>query len=130
MKTMLALAAFALAATVQAAPPPGYDVEAAFNEADTNKDGSVEMDEFYNRLVEIYFHADTDKNGTLSKEEFTRAVVIEENFAAADTNGDGILTRQEFIHSRLPLFEANDTNKDGALSLDEVKAALEKGNAK
>jgi Ca2+-binding EF-hand superfamily protein len=130
MKTMLALAAFALAPAAHAAPPPGYDVESAFKEADTNKDGSVEIDEFYDRLVESYFHADSDKNGTLSKEEFVRAVVIEEDFAAADGNGDGVLSRQEFVRSRLPLFTSSDTDKDGALSLAEVKAALEKGGAR
>lgn len=53
MRTTIALAVFALASSAQAAPAEGYDVQAAFTEADTNKDGAVEIDEFYERMVEI-----------------------------------------------------------------------------
>lgn len=127
MKTTIALAVFTLASSAQGAPPEGYDVQAAFAEADTNKDGAVEIDEFYDRLVEIYFHADEDKNGTLSREEFVRAVVVREDFTAADVDADGKLTKREFVRSRLPIFLGSDADADGALSLDEVKAALEKG---
>jgi len=122
------LAALPFAGRAAAAGPEGYDVEAAFSEADVNKDGQVEINEYYDRLVEVYFHADADKNGTLSPQEYDDAVVIHEEFATVDTNGDGVIDRREFIRSRLPLFTASDTDKDGALSLDEVKAALQKGS--
>jgi Ca2+-binding EF-hand superfamily protein len=122
------LAVAALASGVQAGPPAGYDVSAAFAEADVNKDGSVEINEYFDRLVETYFHADTDKNGTLSKEEFVKAVVIEEDFAKVDIDSNGVVDRREFVRSRLPLFQASDTDHDGGLSLAEVRAALEKGN--
>ena len=124
----LGLGLGALAPAAHAGPPAGYDVSAAFAEADVNKDGAVEINEYYDRLVEIYFHADTDKNGTLSKEEFTKAVVIEEDFTQVDSDANGAIDRREFVRSRLPLFTSSDTNHDGGLTLDEVKAALAKGN--
>jgi Ca2+-binding EF-hand superfamily protein len=119
-----ALCALAFVARAQA--PAGYDVSAAFAQTDTNEDGRVEIDEFYERLVETYFHADSDKDGKLSQEEFTKAVVIQEDFAKIDVDSNGTLSRGEFIRSRLPLFDASDRDRDGGLSLDEVKAALEK----
>jgi Ca2+-binding EF-hand superfamily protein len=108
-----------------AAPQAGYDVETAFAETDTNKDGSIEIDEFFDRLVEIYFHGDTDKNGTLSPDEFAKAVVVQQEFGSVDRNGDGVIDRREFVRARLPVFMQADLDKDGALSLAEVKAALE-----
>lgn len=128
LAVLLAPLAFALPA--RGAPPEGYDVEAAFAEADVNKDGGVEIDEYYDRLVELYFHADADKDGTLSRDEYMNAVVIEEDFSKVDIDGDGKVTRREFVRSRLPLFMAADADHDGSLSLDEVKAMLEKGSAK
>jgi Ca2+-binding EF-hand superfamily protein len=118
-------AVLGLAASSAAAPAPGYDVGAAFAETDTNRDGSIQIDEFFDRLVEIYFHADTDKNGTLSAQEFAKAVVIQQPVSEVDSNGDGAVDRREFVRSRLPLFQQADLDRDGELSLDEVKAALE-----
>ena len=121
---LCALSALAPAASAQSTA--GYDVSAAFVQADVNKDGKVEIDEFYDRLVETYFHADADKDGKLGKDEFVKAVVIQEDFAKIDIDANGAVSREEFIRSRLPLFEKSDLDKDGGLSLEEVKAALEK----
>jgi Ca2+-binding EF-hand superfamily protein len=120
----------ALSRHAGASPPADYDVNAAFDETDTNKDGAIEIDEFFDRLVEIYFHADADKNGTLGPEEFAKAVVVQQEFADVDRNGDGAIDRREFVRTRLPLFQEADTDRDGSLSLAEVKAALGGGAAK
>jgi Ca2+-binding EF-hand superfamily protein len=129
-RVFAALAAvLGFAASRAAAQPERYDVAAAFEETDTNRDGAVQIDEFFDRLVEIYFHADTDKNGTLSGEEFERAVVVQQPVSEVDRNGDGAVDRREFVRSRLPLFQQADLDRDGELSLDEVKSALE-GSAK
>jgi Ca2+-binding EF-hand superfamily protein len=126
------LAAIAVTAAVlgfslagRAAEPERYDVEGAFAETDTSKDGLIEIDEFFDRLVEIYFHGDADKNGTLSPAEFARAIVVPQEFSTVDRNGDGVVDRREFVRARLPVFQEADLDKDGALSLAEVKAALE-----
>jgi Ca2+-binding EF-hand superfamily protein len=106
-------------------PPVAYDVRAAFLEADTNKDGVIEIGEFYDRLVDVFFLDDKDKDGFLSHDEFVAAVVIDEPFAEVDRNGDGKISKQEFVRARLPLFRAADTNDDGTLSLEEVIAIYE-----
>jgi hypothetical protein len=106
-------------------PPAPYDVRAAFAEADANKDGVIEIGEFYDRLVDVFFLDDKDKDGFLSHDEFVAAVVIDEPFAQVDRNGDGKVSKQEFIRARLPLFRQTDKNDDGVLSLEEVIAIYE-----
>jgi Ca2+-binding EF-hand superfamily protein len=125
LRAGLLVAAIGFAGAVQA-----YDVKAAFDETDGNDDGLIEIDEYFDRLIEIYFHGDADKNGTLSPEEFARAVVINEPFAEVDRNGDGKLDRREFVRARLPIFLSTDSDKDGALSMAEVEAALAAGGGK
>ena len=123
---LISLAALALpAATGRSDPPAKYDPRAAFAEADENKDGVIEIGEFYDRLVDVFFLDDTNKDGSLSHDEFVAAVVIEEPFSQVDRNGDGKVSKQEFVRSRLPLFRSSDTNDDGVLSLEEVTAAYE-----
>ncbi len=114
----------AVAAAARAEAPAGYDVRAAFAEADQNSNGSIEIDEYYDRLVEIFFAGDANKDGFLSREELARTVVIPESFEQADRDADGRVSRREFVRVRLPLFLQLDTDGDGELSFAEVTAAL------
>ncbi|CAB5680374.1 EF hand [Delftia tsuruhatensis] len=67
---------------VQAAPAPstapaqGNDVQAAFDRADTNKDGKLSKKEAeaLPAVSSNFAQIDTDKNGSLSREEFSKAV--------------------------------------------------------
>lgn len=128
------LGAFALlifgAASAGAQQAPAYDVKAAFSQADLNGNQSIELDEFYERLVDVFFLGDTNKDGFLEKEEFVRVVVIDENFEKIDRDGDGKLSRQEFVGGRLPMFLEIDVDDDGELSITEVTAAYEAKPAK
>ena len=118
------------AAAARAEQAPAYDVKAAFAETDRNGDGAIEIDEYYDRLVDIFFLGDVDKDGFLTEAEFVQVVVIKEDFAQVDKSGEGKLSRREFVSARLPNFIAIDTDKDGSLSLVEVTAALEGRAAK
>ena len=120
-----ALAALALCAGTASAQQRAYDPKQAFKEADTNHDGSIELDEFSARLVDVFFMGDANKDGKLSKEEYDAVVVIREDFGAADRDGDGFVSRTEFVRARLPLFKQADTNDDGVLSIEEVTALYE-----
>jgi Ca2+-binding EF-hand superfamily protein len=124
------VASLALAVPAHAESAADYDVRAAFDQTDANKDGLIEIDEYFDRLVEIYFHGDADKNGTLSPEEFSKAVVIQEPFSEVDRDGNGVVDRREFVRARLPIFQSADADKDGGLSFDEVEAALAGARAK
>ena len=117
--SLLVLAAF----PARAQEAPAYDVKKAFAETDKNGDGEIEIDEFHERLVDIFFLGDVDKDGFLSEQEFMAVVVIKEDFAKVDKNGDGKVSMQELVSARLPLFIAIDTDKSGTLSLAEVEAA-------
>lgn len=127
--TVFALLVFG-AAAASATEPPAYDVRAAFIETDRNGDNAIEINEFYDRLVDIYFLGDADKDGFLSEEEFVKVVVIKEDFTQIDKNSDGKLSKKEFVSGRLEMFFVIDTDDDGALSLAEVTGALEARPAK
>ncbi|MDR0226540.1 MAG: EF-hand domain-containing protein [Burkholderiaceae bacterium] len=68
------------AAGVQAAPAPAAaganDVQAAFDRADTNKDGKLSKKEAeaLPAVSSNFAQIDADKNGSLSREEFSKAV--------------------------------------------------------
>ena len=124
-----ALGAFVLfllagdAARAQQSQP--YDPHKAFKEADKNKDGAIEMSEFYERITDVFFIGDTNKDGKLSKDEYDAVVVTRTDFVTVDKNGDGFVSESEFIATRIPLFEQADKNKDGKLSEDEVTSMYE-----
>lgn len=62
----------------------------AFQTMDTNKDGSLSMDEIDNHLIGDAFKIlDDNGDGTVSKEEFLNQ--MNEDFNAADENSDGVL---------------------------------------
>jgi Ca2+-binding EF-hand superfamily protein len=117
---LVALGAF----SARAEQAPAYDVKAAFSQTDQNHDGTIEIDEYYDRLVDIFFLGDADKDGFLTEEEFVAVVVIKEDFTKVDKSGEGKLSRQEFVSARLPHFIAIDSDASGSLSIVEVEAAL------
>jgi EF-hand domain pair len=94
--------------------------------ADKNHDGLVDLQEYNQRLTEVFFFADTDKDGKLSWEEI-HAVVVDadpQRFKAADTDGDGKLSLSEFLYALDIDFIKADTNHDGVLDQEEVAAML------
>ena len=124
--TFLLVGAVALLCTAAQAGESGksYDPRAAFAEADTNKDGSVDLGEFHVRLIEVFFHADSDKDGYLVIAEY-RQLPVSSDFEKADQDNDSKLSLQEFIAIRYQEFKEADHSEDGALSETEVVEAFE-----
>jgi hypothetical protein len=123
----LLLAAALLGATTAAGAagaPPIYDPRGAFAETDVDKSGAVDQREFYERTVEVFYHADANKSGALDAAELAR-LPHPEPMAAADSTRDGTVTIDEFVRVRELSFEDADRNKDGVLSVDEVVAVFE-----
>ena len=111
-----------------------------FEEADADKDGSLDKKEARSICKKNFAKMDTDKNGTISKEELNacgndmhdhnmhdkksdaKHEKHSKEFAAADTDNDGTLTKEEVV--KLPRvaknFDAIDTDKDGTLDRNEV----------
>ncbi len=128
--TKVALLTFALAAlgtaTRSETSVPESELRAAVAEADKNKDGQIDREEFHVRMVEIFFHGDVDKDGYMTPEELNGVTKLKEDFTAADANGDGKITLYEFIEVRFDHFRTADTDSSGTLSADEVVAFSEK----
>jgi EF hand domain-containing protein len=101
---------------------PPYDVQAVFTEADTNGDGEIDLAEFHDRILEVFYRADTNKDGVLSQDEYAR-LPFSGDFKDLDPTGSGGITLHEFIAVRYRQFIEVDRNQDGALSFQEVMDA-------
>jgi Ca2+-binding EF-hand superfamily protein len=130
MKRIAASIAFALlvftstVADAQQSTAPS-EVTVAFTETDSNGDGVIEIDEYYRRLVDVFFLGDANRDGYLTEDEFVKVVLQKEDFAELDKSQEGKLSKREFIAARLPVYLVIDTDDDGVLSLSEVTAAYE-----
>jgi len=121
----IAVAVFAGVARADDQQKP-YDVKGAFAETDTNGDGEIDLCEFHERIVEVFYNADTNKDGNLSPDEYQR-LPFSGDFKDADPAGKGRISLHDFIAARYRQFVEADRNQDGALSLEEIVAAYEGG---
>jgi len=115
----------------------------SFNDADSDKDGSLNLDEFskignnlpggnnslsQNDIQNIFKTIDTDQNGSISKTEAKAA--YDKITQAMQSNM--VQMQEQFGQAQQPspgdLFAKADTNGDGQLSLDEFKAAAKHGH--
>jgi Ca2+-binding EF-hand superfamily protein len=104
-----------------------------FFDADLNRDGFVDLDEFHKDIVNSFHALDHNRDGTITVEEM-RAIPDKGRVEAllmllkrADTNGDGKLSFKEVVEVRMDNFARADTNRDDKLSLEEVVAFDAKG---
>lgn len=106
----------------------------AFNKYDTNKNGFIEKQEFWEATIlvglklakedldQAFADADTDNDGKISYEEFEAAVVSEDSAAAAPPDS------QELEASMQEVFGTLDTDNSGTIEVSEFKEALAKLN--
>ena len=92
-----------------------------FAASDRDGNGTLDSEEFRDRMVETFYLLDRNGDGHLTMEELPAG--SREGFDAADKNGDGRLVMKEFLIVHFFSFRAADTNGDGVLSRAEVKAA-------
>ncbi|MGH6920880.1 MAG: hypothetical protein ACREJ0_24630 [Geminicoccaceae bacterium] len=91
-----------------------------FATTDLNDDGVIDREEYHRRMMDTMLLADTDKDGTLSMDEVPDADPAA--FQAADRSGDGMLSNDEFMDARFDDLEAADQDDSGTLSPAEVDA--------
>jgi Ca2+-binding EF-hand superfamily protein len=149
-----ALPAAAFAQTKPAAAPQApqsetravftQNVDATFNEVDTNKDGFVTRAEIdaaqtkqlqamnaarQQQLAAEFKKLDTNKDNQLSLAEFQAAAgpmpatQPDAPIAKLDTNKDGKISRDEYRAPKLADFDKADANHDGTVTVAELKAA-------
>lgn len=111
-----------------------------FEQADKDKDGTLDREEAKLVCGEKFDVMDTDKDGTLTKEELNFCGRKKHNehdklhekrskeFAAADKDADGTLTKDEAKNLKKVIknFDAIDADKDGTVSRDEVHDFMHK----
>ena len=104
----------------------------SFEQADKDKDGTLDREEAKLVCSHDFDKMDTDKDGTVSKEELNACgadhahdkvhAQRSKEFSAADTDNDGTLTKDEAkkLKNVYKNFDAIDADKDGTVSREEV----------
>jgi EF hand len=130
MKHIILASALALvgsAALAANAAPTEAQIGPAFEKADKNKNGTVELAEAkkFGIAAKFFETANPDKDGSLDKKEFAAAIGLQ--FAAANPDNDGTLDWPEAKKAGVKtkkVFEQANPDKDGTLDVAEFLAAL------
>jgi Ca2+-binding EF-hand superfamily protein len=116
-----ALLAGAAVAQQPAAPPvTDEQLREAFNTADANRDGNVDVDEAVGDAIFVFARYDANRDGFLVIAELPRH--NPERFKRADRDGDGRLSVGEVAADRVYEFFLMDTNRNGVVTFEEVRA--------
>jgi len=125
------LAAAVIGVTAAAAPASAKRGFRMFNQADTNKDGSVSKAEYDAARGALFARMDANGDGTIETSElraWIRAMparIRDARFKSLDANGDGKITADEFVARRKAMFDRIDGNGDGAVDKAEYDKAFE-----
>jgi Ca2+-binding EF-hand superfamily protein len=105
-------------------------LHAYFENADSNGDGVLSLDEFKAARAEAFSKRDRNGDGALDETDLTRGqaarprlrAAMKQRLDAFDANQDGKVTQEEFVAGGIRAFERADTNGDGALDANERQA--------
>jgi len=94
----------------------------AFEHADLDNDGDVDIEEFRGRKIEIFVLLDENGDGFIVLSEVP--VEHQDKFPKADEDNDERVDLHEYLVFVMPAFwQEYDLNKNNVLTLDEVEAA-------
>lgn len=122
---VLAGAAAVTAADAQTQPSVSRQI---FLDADRNKDGYVDLDEFHKDVVRSFHALDHNRDGYVGADEIrsipdkTRVDLLLRALRLSDKDGDGKLSFKEVVERRMAYFDAADSDKDERLAMAEVVA--------
>ena len=119
----LAAICISLLVVSAAAQQPSQDtMRKTFAEADDNKDGVLNVDEYIGHVIYVFRQIDKNRDGFLTEQEVMAVTTAyrPQPFKAADRNGDGKLSVGEAVAAKIIDFFEMDTNRDGVLSIEEV----------
>ena len=107
-------------ATAQPDTSRSANLRAAFDRADADKNGVIDVDEIVGDAILVFAAYDKNRDGFLVIEELPRHDPA--RFKRADRDGDGKLSLSEVASDKVWEFFEADTNRDGVLSFEEVTA--------
>lgn len=93
---------------------------AAFERADENKDGMLDIDEVVGDAIYVFAAYDRNRDGVLVVDELPRHDPV--RFKRADRDGNGSLSLSEVTADKVWEFFEADVKREGVLTLDAVNA--------
>lgn len=99
--------------------PTNEELRKAFDAADANKDGVIDIDESVGNAVLIFATLDKNKDGYLSFDELPG--YDPNRLKRADRNDDGKLSVGEVASDRVWEFFEADTDRNGVVTFEEVR---------
>jgi len=114
------------AALAQTRPPMPTDDELrrAYDAADVNRDGVIDIDESVGNAILVFAVLDKNKDGYLSFDELPG--YDPNRLRRADRNDDGRLSVGEVASDRVWEFFEADTNRNGVVTFEEVRLYIVK----
>jgi Ca2+-binding EF-hand superfamily protein len=93
--------------------------QAALAAYDTDKDGTIDLNEAQVAASALFDKLDVDKDGTLDEKELQGRLTKKE-FREADPDNDKTLTKSEYLAFVAKAFKAADPDGDGTLDAKEL----------
>jgi Ca2+-binding EF-hand superfamily protein len=91
-----------------------------FSGIDTDKDGTISLDEAKAAAGKVFDQLDHDHDGTLDRPEL-RGRIPDRDWKIADPDSDKTLTKDEYLNYVEYAFKRADTNGDGTVDEKEAR---------
>jgi len=123
VKTTIAATAFGIAAFLGAVCAPPEALAKArppsVEGIDTDKDGTIDINEAKAAAATEFDKLDKDHEGTLDKKELGRRI-SKKDWPAADPDKDGTIDKNEYMALVETRFKAADADNEGTVSAQEL----------
>ncbi len=116
---MLLGAASLLTAPLALAPAFQASAATALTAADTDKDGTIDLNEVKAAAAKQFSKLDKDHDGTIDLKEAAHHV-SKKNFVAANPDKDKTLDKDEYVALAVKLFQAAVKDSDGTVDSKEL----------